>query len=102
MMNHQKVLEKKRARLHKYTGKALKNKTAAYERAVQQFNRENPPTLKSVQEVESAVPAYRITLRDGTAFSVRAMNDREARKIAREELKLPRSLPPGTLVERTQ
>jgi len=101
-MSYQEVLNKKRARLSKYTGGALRRKTAAYERAVERFNSENPPTLKSALEVEAAVPVYRITLRDGTSFSVRAMNDREARKMAREELKLPRSLPPGTKVEQTQ
>ena len=114
MMNHQQVLEKKRARLHKYTGKALKHKTAAYERALAHANAaydEKSRAAEQIKQSEAAGdPVWEVTC-DGlpkgstfgdtghSKFSLRAPNEKAARAVVRTIIGVKR-LPAGTKIRK--
>jgi len=107
-MNYQNVLNKKRERLTKYTGRKLKLKTAAYEKAVARFGGTaesvvvEPPKAKAKPAekpvvVETGTPEWTVTPPDGKSFVVRATAEKKARAEARMVLGT-KSLPPGTTV----
>ncbi len=97
-MTHADVLQKKEARLLKYTGRKLVLKRRALEKALARAG-QAPATVAAKPVVESAEPEWLVTSPEGAPFKVRAPNEKAARAEARAVLKL-RSLRPGTKVER--
>lgn len=99
-MNYQEVLNKKKARLAKYTGRRLKEKTAAYERAVARFS-PSPAPAKATVAVETGDPEWAVYLpgETGGKITVHATSEKKARSAARTALGL-RALPAGTKVEK--
>jgi hypothetical protein len=96
-MSYQEVLNKKKERLAKFTGRKLKLKQRAYEKALARFE---PKTQKSVSApvVETGNPEWSVYLPSGVV-TVYATNEKAARLAARTALGL-RALPAGTKVEK--
>lgn len=107
-MNYNDILNKKRERLSKHTGRKLRKKTKAYEKAVARFSRPETipaaplakPAAKPVV-VETGMPEYVVKLPDGRAFGVNAKNEKDARAAARGILGA-KSLPAGTEVRKSE
>ena len=107
-MSYQEVLNKKKERLAKFTGRKLKLKQRAYEKALARFGGV-PKTQKSVQAptpkapvvVETGDPEWSVYLpgETGGVITVNATNEKAARLAARTALGL-RALPAGTRVEK--
>lgn len=114
-MNYQEVLNKKKERLSKYTGRKLKLKQRAYEKALSRFGTAAPATQKSPKSaapkvtkkpekavvVETGDPEWSVHLpgETGGVITVHASSEKKARAAARSALKL-RALPAGTKVEK--
>lgn len=122
MNNHSEIIAKKQARLSKHSGRALRRKIKAYNKAVKLYGakgntlpsptlthwteRYNVSTTKPVTKpakkpvtVEKGIPKWNVTAPGNDTFTVQASNERDARAQARVTLAI-RALPPGTKVER--
>jgi hypothetical protein len=102
-MSYQEVLNKKKERLAKFTGRKLLLKQRAYEKALARFG--GSKTQKSAPKVpvvvETGNPEWSVYLPGemGGVIKVYAANEKAARLAARIALGL-RALPAGTKVEK--
>lgn len=126
-INHAEILAKKQARLSKHSGRALRRKLKAYNKAVKLYgakgdtlpspalthwterhNVSTKPVTKPAKKpvtVETGIPKWNVTTLGKSPFTVQASNEKDARTEARKMMgiwmgKELRSLPPGTKVER--
>lgn len=110
-INHAEILAKKQARLSKHSGRKLRRKLKAYNKAVKLYGAKgdtlpSPAASKPVTKpakkpvtVETGIPKWNVTAPGKDTFTVQASNEKDARAQARVTLAI-RALPPGTKVER--